>query len=54
MQGNLYYHTDNDGDLQEGFEFSLELVEPLPQGQDDSSDGDVIAGANILLERTLT
>ncbi|KAK0222154.1 hypothetical protein IW262DRAFT_960185 [Armillaria fumosa] len=38
---------DNDGDLQEGFEFGLEPVEPQPQGQDESSDDGVMAGANI-------
>lgn len=35
---------DNDGDLQEGFEFGLEQI---AQGQDDSSDEGVMAGANV-------
>ncbi|KAK0487113.1 hypothetical protein IW261DRAFT_591694 [Armillaria novae-zelandiae] len=38
---------DNDGDLQEGFEFGLEAVEPQPQGQDDLSEDGVMAGANV-------
>ncbi|KAK0503661.1 hypothetical protein EDD18DRAFT_1411019 [Armillaria luteobubalina] len=38
---------DNDGDLQEGFEFGMEAVEPQPQGQEDSSDDGVMAGANV-------
>ncbi|KAK0244550.1 hypothetical protein EDD85DRAFT_808536 [Armillaria nabsnona] len=38
---------DNDGDLQEGFEFGLEQIEPQPQGQDDSSDDGVMTGANV-------
>ncbi|PBK67249.1 Clavaminate synthase-like protein [Armillaria solidipes] len=35
---------DNDGDLQEGFEFGLEQI---AQGQDNSSDEGVMAGANV-------
>ncbi|KAG7444180.1 Clavaminate synthase-like protein [Guyanagaster necrorhizus] len=38
---------DNDGDLQEGFEFGLEHIEPQPQGREDVSHDGVMAGANV-------